>query len=182
MEGAARAQAEAADLRGRDIDIVRTRKIVGVRAAQEAEAVRQDLEHAVGDDLDFLVGQGLEDGEQQVLLAQVRGVLDLEPLGEGDQIGRRLLVQLGEGDAAIGDDRLAVVLILIVIPCFLIDHGQVGGGDLIGRQVAVEGLGLGSGRIGVADVGHGKSSSGVRARTPAERRGPGGWRCWPGGR
>ena len=46
-------EAEAPDLRGRDIDVVRTRKIVGVGRAQEGEAVLQDLDHAFADDLDI---------------------------------------------------------------------------------------------------------------------------------
>ncbi len=109
----ARAQTEAADLRRRDIDVVRTRQIVGVGAAQEAEAVRQNLQHARGDDLDLFVGQGLQDGEQQVLLTQVAGVLDVQTLGEGDQVFRRLLVQFLQGDAAVGDDRLAVLVLVV---------------------------------------------------------------------
>jgi len=111
----ARAQAEAADLRRRDIDVVRTRQVVGVGAAQEAEAVRQDLQHARGDDLDLFIGQSLQDGEQQVLLAQVAGVLDVQALGEGDQVFRRLLVQFLKRDAAVGDDGLAVVVLIIIL-------------------------------------------------------------------
>jgi hypothetical protein len=72
-----------------------------------------DLQHARGDDLDLFVGQGLQDGEQQVLLAQVAGVLDVQTLGEGDQVFRRLLVQFLQGDAAVGDDRLAVLVLIV---------------------------------------------------------------------
>ena len=46
----ARAQVEAADLRRRDVDVVRTREVVLIGCAQEAEAVRQRLEHALGED------------------------------------------------------------------------------------------------------------------------------------
>src|SRR5690606_16169596 len=108
----ARAQAETADLRRRNIDIVRTRKIVGVGATQEAETVRQDFQHTRGDDLDLFVGQRLQDREQQVLLAQVAGVLDLEAFGEGDQIFRRLLVQFLKRDATIVHHRLAVIVLV----------------------------------------------------------------------
>src|SRR5690606_17746902 len=86
--------------------------------------------------------------------------------GEGDQVGRRLLVQLGQGDAAVGDDRLAVVLLLLVR--LLIDHGQIGGGRLVGRLIGFRGLGLGGGRIGVADVGHGNL---LQACAPGRSRG-----------
>src|SRR5690606_33845467 len=73
-----------------------------------------------------------------------------------------LLVQLGEGDAAVGDDRLAVVLLVVGL---LIDHGQVGGGDLAGL-LAFEGLRLGNGRVGVADVGHGSLLRPARSDAP----------------
>ena len=53
LDRVAGAQAEAADLRGRDIDVVRAGQVVGVGRAQEAEAVLQDLDHAVADDLDL---------------------------------------------------------------------------------------------------------------------------------
>ena len=77
-------QREAADLRGRDVDVVRTGQIVGVGRAQEAEAVLQHFDDAVADDLDVLRGELLEDREHQLLLAHDAGVLDLELLGEGD--------------------------------------------------------------------------------------------------
>ena len=63
-------------------------QIVRLRRAQEAEAVRQHLDHAFADDLDLLGGELLEDGEHQLLLAHGLGVLDLELLGEGQELGR----------------------------------------------------------------------------------------------
>ena len=45
------AQVEAPDLRRRDVDVVGARQVVLVRRAQEAVAVGQDLEHALGEDL-----------------------------------------------------------------------------------------------------------------------------------
>ena len=158
----ARPQPEAADLRRRNVDVIRAGQIVGVRAAQEAETVRQNLQDAVGDDFDLLLGQGLEDGEQQVLLAQVGGVLDLKPFGEGDQIRGRLLVQLGQGDAAVGNDRLAVFLV-----GFLINHAFVAGRLAVLNLVALEGFGFGRGDVGVAHVGHGGAHGRTRAGEPA---------------
>ena len=150
VNGVARAQAEAANLGRGDIYIIRTRKIIHVRAAQETESVRQDLEHAVGDDLDFLISQGLEDGKQQILFAQIAGVLDLEALGEGDQVFRCFLVELLQGDAAIGDDRFAVV---ILVARLLVDHRQIGGGHfLAGRARFNLCCRFSFGRVG--DVGH----------------------------
>ena len=91
LDGIAGLQREAADLRGRDVDVVGTRQIVGVGRAQEAEAVLQHFDDAFADDLDFLAGQLLQDREHQLLLAHDAGVLDLERFGKGDQL-RRLLV------------------------------------------------------------------------------------------
>ncbi len=134
VDSIARAQAETTDLRRGNIDIVRTRKIVGVRAAQEAEAVRQDFQHARSNDLDFFVGEGLQDGEQQVLLAQIAGVLDVQALGEGDQVFWCLLVQFLQGDAAIGDNRLAVIVFVSGrgIDAMILDLGLSFGLDLRG--------------------------------------------------
>ncbi len=45
-----RAQVESADLRRRHVDVVGAGQVVVVGRAQEAEAVGQDLEHALGED------------------------------------------------------------------------------------------------------------------------------------
>ncbi len=80
-------EAEAADLRRADVDVVRARQVVGFRRAQETEAILQSLDHAFAGDLDIAIGEFLQDGEQHVLLAHGRGVLDPELFGEGKQIG-----------------------------------------------------------------------------------------------
>ena len=54
FDGVAGAQAEAADLRWRDVDVVRARQIIGVGRAQEAETVGQNLDDAFADDIGFL--------------------------------------------------------------------------------------------------------------------------------
>jgi hypothetical protein len=74
-------QVEAAHLAGRDVDVVGAGGVAGVRAAQEAEAVRQDLQHAVGEDLFAGAGALLDDGEHQLLLAHAAGVFDLKIFG-----------------------------------------------------------------------------------------------------
>ena len=88
------AKAEAADLRRRNIDIVGARQVVGFRRAQEAEAVLQGFDHALAHDLDIAFGQFLEDREQHVLLAHGGGVLDLELLGKGQQIGGFFILEI----------------------------------------------------------------------------------------
>ena len=87
VDGVAGAQAESPDLRGRDVDVVRTGQVVRIGRAQEAEAVLQHLDDAGADDLDLARGQLLEDREHQLLLAHGAGVLDLELFGEGDEFG-----------------------------------------------------------------------------------------------
>ena len=90
VDGVAGAQAETADLRRRDVDVVRARQIIRFRRAQEAEAVRQHLDHAFADDVGFARRELLEDAEHQLLLAHRRRVLDLELLGERDKLSRGL--------------------------------------------------------------------------------------------
>ena len=69
-------------------------EIVGVGRAQEAEAVLQHLDHAGAGDLDVAGGQLLQDGEHQLLLAHGAGVLDLELLGEAQQLRRRFGLEI----------------------------------------------------------------------------------------
>ncbi len=96
LDGVARPQAEAADLRGRDVDVVGAGEIVRFRAAQEAEAVLEDFEHAVAGDLDIAFGELLEDGEHHVLLAHGRRVFDFEFLRELQKLVRLLRLQILE--------------------------------------------------------------------------------------
>ena len=51
VDGVAGAQAEAADLRGRDVDVVRAGQVVRFRRAQEAEAVGEHLDDALADNV-----------------------------------------------------------------------------------------------------------------------------------
>ncbi len=87
FDGVAGAQAEAADLRRRDIDVVGAGEIVRFRRAEKAEAVGENLDDAFADDVDFLRGELLEDREHQLLLAQGAGVFDLMLFREGDKFG-----------------------------------------------------------------------------------------------
>ncbi len=77
LDGVAGAQTEAADLRGRDINVVRAGQVVRLGGAQEAEAVGEHLDDAFADDVDFFRRELLEDREHLLLLAHGRGVLDL---------------------------------------------------------------------------------------------------------
>ena len=85
FDGVAGVQVEAADLRGRDVDVVRAGQVRSFRRAQETEAVGQDLETAVTEDGLSGAGAPLEDREHQFLLAQAVGVLDVQAGGHFDQ-------------------------------------------------------------------------------------------------
>ncbi|MNI67026.1 hypothetical protein D3C73_1226280 [compost metagenome] len=86
FDGIAGVQVETADLRGRDVDVVRAGQIRGLGRAQETEAVRQDFQDAVAKDLLALLGAPFHDGEHQLLLAQAVGVLDFQASGHFEQL------------------------------------------------------------------------------------------------
>ena len=90
FDGVAGAKPEAADLRRRDIDVVRSRQIIGVRRAQKSETVGENLDDAFADNVGFLDRELLENGEHQLLLAHGAGVFDPFFFRERDELGRRL--------------------------------------------------------------------------------------------
>ena len=90
FDGVAGAKSEAADLRRRDVDIVRARQIVGIRRTQKSEAVGENLDDAFADNVGFLDRELLENGEHQLLLAHGAGVFDPFLFRERDELGRRL--------------------------------------------------------------------------------------------
>ncbi len=113
-------QAEAADLAGRDVDVVGAGQVVVVRAAQEAEAVGQDLQRALAVHQAVLLDPLLEDLEDQVLLLQPRVLGDSLALGGADQLRHRHLLQLGEVDLAALDVLVAVVDLGIAEEVFIL--------------------------------------------------------------
>ena len=74
----ARMKVEAADLRGRDVDVVRAREIARVGAAQEPVSVREDFERAVAVDGFAELRLLLQNGVHQLLLAHALGIVDFE--------------------------------------------------------------------------------------------------------
>jgi hypothetical protein len=70
------AQAEPANLRRADVDVIGARQIAVLRAAQEPEPVGQDLEHALAVHHPGLVDALLEYLEDQVLLLQTAVVFE----------------------------------------------------------------------------------------------------------
>ena len=96
VDGVAGAQPEAADLRGRDVNIVGPRQIVRLWRAQEAKTVRQNFDHAFADNIGLARRELLEDAEHQLLLPHGRSVLDLELFGKCNELSRRFGLELLE--------------------------------------------------------------------------------------
>src|SRR5690606_36306795 len=88
------AQIEAADLARADVDVVGPGEIRAVGRTQEAEAVLQDLEHAVAVDILAAAGVRLEDGEDDVLLARASQILQPHLLRNLHQLRHRLELEL----------------------------------------------------------------------------------------
>ena len=94
--GIAGAQPEASDLAGRDIDVIEACEVGALGRAQEPEAVLQDLEHAVTENVLAVFRMRLEDREDEVLLARARLVLDAHVGSRIHQVGSRLLFQFSQ--------------------------------------------------------------------------------------
>ena len=91
--GVAGAQVEFADLRRRDVDIVRAGEVVVFGRAEETETVGEAFENALGEDEAVLFGLSAEDLEDQFLLAHAGGAGDIELLGDLREIGDVLVFQ-----------------------------------------------------------------------------------------
>ena len=87
VDGVAGMQVEAADLRGRDVDVVRAGEVRGVGGAEEPESVREHFQRAVAEDRLPLFRAVLEHREDQVLLAQPVCPLDFVGDGHVDELG-----------------------------------------------------------------------------------------------
>ena len=96
-DGVAGLEVELADLRGRDVDVVRAGQVVVVRRAQKAVAVGQDFQHALGKDVAFFFALGLEDLEDQVLLAQTAGAGQVQRSGDLGQLGNIFFFEFSDG-------------------------------------------------------------------------------------
>ncbi len=87
VDGVTGAQSEPADLRGRNVDVVRAGEIVGFRRAQKAETVRQYFDDTLADNVGLAGGELFENAEHQFLFAHGRSVLDFELFGKGNEFG-----------------------------------------------------------------------------------------------
>src|ERR1035437_1136552 len=141
------AQAELPDLRGRDVDVVRTGEIVVLGRPQEPESIRQHLEDALREDQAEAFGLGLQDLEDQLLLAQRGRALDLEVLRDLDELRHRVVVQRPDVENGLGGSvrssgrRGRIFDVGGEIPGIDVAGGVVGAGDFASRH----GLLLGGG-------------------------------------
>ena len=109
----ARAQVEAARLRRRHIDVVRTGQVGLVRTTQETEAVLQDFQYAFAVDAAACFRMRLQDIEDHVLLARARhAFLHAKRLGQGDQLIGILALEFVQIDQRAG--FLTRVVIIVV--------------------------------------------------------------------
>ncbi len=104
-----RLQAEAANLARRNVDIVWAGEVIVVRTAEEAEAVRQNLQGALAEHQAVLLDPLLEDLEDQVLLFEPRVLRDPLAFGGADQLRHRHLLKLGEMDLTALDVFVTIV-------------------------------------------------------------------------
>ena len=118
-------QSEAADLAGRDINVVGAGEIVVVGAAQEAEAVGQDLERSLAVHQAVLLDPLLEDLEDQVLLLEPHVIGDALGLGRADELGHRHLLKLGEVNFTALDIFVAVMNRGVAEDIFVLDVGEL---------------------------------------------------------
>ena len=71
-------EVEFANLRWRNVDVIRTGQVVVVGGAKESIAVRQDFEDTFCKDVSFFFALGLQDLEDKVLLAEAAGAREFQ--------------------------------------------------------------------------------------------------------
>jgi len=93
------AEAEAAHLGLGDVNVAQAGKEVFL--AQKAVAIVDDLEDASPEDVALALGLGLENAQDKVLLAQSRGLFDVEVGGDRHHLVAREALEFGHGIAAV---------------------------------------------------------------------------------
>src|ERR1700761_6393061 len=86
-------EVELANLRRGDVDVVRARQIVIVGRAEKAVAVREDFQHPFSEDVTLFFTLGLENLEDEVLLAKAGGAGDVEAASKLAQFGDIVLFE-----------------------------------------------------------------------------------------
>ncbi len=96
------AQAELLDLRRGDVNVVRPRQVVVIRATEEPETVLQDLQDALVGDHPGIAGLGLQDFGDELLLAQAGDGARFQLFGHLDQLGHGGFAERGRVQLALG--------------------------------------------------------------------------------
>ncbi len=100
-DGVAGLQVELANLRRRNVDVVRAGQVVVVGRAEEPESVGQHFEHAFREDEPAQLGLRLENLENQLLLAHARGAGHLQILRHLRQVLDGHLFQVGDVETGL---------------------------------------------------------------------------------
>ena len=95
-------QVEAADLRRRDVNVLRAGQVIEAVRAQEAEAFGQNFQHAFGEQDAGALGVFLQDVENHLVLAHGAEVLDAQFAGHVVQLRHGHGLQLGDVHGAGG--------------------------------------------------------------------------------
>ncbi len=103
-------QIEPADLRRRNVDVLRARQVIETLRAQEAEAFRQNFQHALGEQHAAAFGVLLQDVENHLVLAHRAEIFDAQVLGHVVQLGHGHRLQLGDVQGSGDDIALAAGL------------------------------------------------------------------------
>ena len=90
-------QIEFADLRRRNVDVVRTGEIVVIGRAKKAVAVGENLKNSLGKDVTFFFALRLKDLEDEILLAKAAGTRDFQGTRNTAQFGYVLFFQFSDG-------------------------------------------------------------------------------------
>ena len=89
-------QIEPADLRRRNVNVLRAGQVIETLRTQEAEAFRQHFEHALGKQHAGALGIFLEDVENDLVLAHRAEILHAQFLGHLVQLAHLHRLQLGD--------------------------------------------------------------------------------------
>ena len=96
FDGVAGVKVEAADLRWRNVDVVGPRQVAGVGRAEKPESIGQHLERSIAEDAFAFFRLVLEQCENEVVLAQTVRAVDFVGVGDFDEFGNRLGLEVGQ--------------------------------------------------------------------------------------
>ena len=100
-------EVELPNLRRRHVDVVGARQVVVVGRPQEAEAVRQHLEHALREDEAALLGLRFQDLKDQLLLPHAGRARHVHVFGDLRELLNAHVLQIGDVEAFTGPGRTA---------------------------------------------------------------------------